>query len=176
VAGLLAGGGASIEALLVVPRSVGEMAVVPFPVVPMPPIVESEAALDEFLEQHSLERVKGRVLVAADPASGILEHAHARKLDLIVIATHGRRGLDRALLGSVAEKVIRHAEAPVLVVPEGRGPAAAGSLHGERGRQPRRKQAKAGERVRPLGRSQRGPWSGQAHTGRGGPPGRRGGP
>ncbi len=175
VAGLLAGRGASVEALLVVPRSVGETDVVPFPVVPMPPLEESEAALDQFLERHSLERVKGRVIMAMDPASGILEHAHGRKLDLIVIATHGRRGLDRALLGSVAEKVIRHAEAPVLVVPEGRGPAAAGSLHEERGRRPRPKKAKARERVRPLGRSQRGPWTGQAHTGRGGPPGRRGG-
>ncbi|MGH2405439.1 MAG: universal stress protein [bacterium] len=37
--------------------------------------------------------------------------------DLIVMGTHGRTGLSRALLGSVAEDVIRHAEIPVLVVP-----------------------------------------------------------
>lgn len=39
------------------------------------------------------------------------------KADLIIMGTHGRTGLSRALLGSVAEDVIRHAEIPVLVVP-----------------------------------------------------------
>lgn len=39
--------------------------------------------------------------------------------DLIVIATHGRRGLSRMLLGSVAESVIRHAPCPVLVIRHG---------------------------------------------------------
>lgn len=37
--------------------------------------------------------------------------------DLIVLGTHGRTGLDRLLMGSVAEHVVRHAEVPVLVVP-----------------------------------------------------------
>ncbi|MBI2078096.1 MAG: universal stress protein [Euryarchaeota archaeon] len=40
--------------------------------------------------------------------------------DLIVIATHGRRGLSRMLLGSVAESVIRHAPCPVLVIRHGK--------------------------------------------------------
>lgn len=45
--------------------------------------------------------------------------AHAKSdpdIDLIVIGTHGRTGLKHALLGSVAEKVVRHARCPVLVV------------------------------------------------------------
>lgn len=42
--------------------------------------------------------------------------AAARPNDCIVIATHGRRGLSRLLLGSVAENVVRHAPCPVLVV------------------------------------------------------------
>jgi nucleotide-binding universal stress UspA family protein len=37
--------------------------------------------------------------------------------DLVVISTHGRTGLDRVLLGSVAEHVLRHAECPLLVAP-----------------------------------------------------------
>ena len=177
LAGLLAGRGASIEALLVVPRSVGTLPVPYFPQAPLlPTIEESEAALEQFLELHSLERVKGKVVAADDTASGILDHERARKVDLIVIATHGRRGLDRALLGSVAEKVIRHAEAPVLVVPEGSGPGAAGSMREEKVRRgTRRKKSSPKEKTRPSGRRQRGPWTGHAHTGRGGPAGRRGG-
>ena len=42
--------------------------------------------------------------------------ADSWKADLIVVGTHGRRGLDRVLLGSGAEQVIRHAPVPVLVI------------------------------------------------------------
>jgi len=178
LAGLLGGREASIEALLVVPRRLGTMPVVPYypEAPPLPPMEESEAALEQFLEGHSLDRVRGKVVAADDTASGILDHERAGKVDLIVVATHGRRGLDRALLGSVAEKVIRHAEAPVLVVPEGQGPKAAASMREDVARSgTRRKKASPKERVRPAGRHQRGPWTGQAHTGRGGPAGRRGG-
>ena len=42
--------------------------------------------------------------------------ARERKVDLVVVGSHGRRGLPRALLGSVAEKVVRTAPCPVLVV------------------------------------------------------------
>jgi nucleotide-binding universal stress UspA family protein len=38
-------------------------------------------------------------------------------IDLLVISTHGRSGFDHALLGSVAEQVVRYAHSPVLVVP-----------------------------------------------------------
>jgi nucleotide-binding universal stress UspA family protein len=49
-------------------------------------------------------------------ASGLLSCAEEVEADLIVIATHGRGGLARATLGSVADKVVRGAEMPVLVV------------------------------------------------------------
>jgi nucleotide-binding universal stress UspA family protein len=42
--------------------------------------------------------------------------ADAWKADLLVVGTHGRRGLDRVLLGSGAEQIIRHAPVPVLVI------------------------------------------------------------
>lgn len=48
----------------------------------------------------------------------IADAARTRKVDLIVLATHGRTGLSRALLGSTAECVVRHAPCPVLVVRE----------------------------------------------------------
>jgi len=50
------------------------------------------------------------------PARDIIDYAKNRSLDLIVIATHGRVGMERMLLGSVAEKVLRSATSPVLCV------------------------------------------------------------
>lgn len=46
----------------------------------------------------------------------IVKYSKDHKIDLIVIATHGRTGLLHTLLGSVAEKVIRYAKCPVLVI------------------------------------------------------------
>lgn len=54
-----------------------------------------------------------------DPAQEILQIARDRKVDLIVVSTLGRSGLAHLLMGSVAEKIIRHAPCPVLVVREG---------------------------------------------------------
>lgn len=51
-----------------------------------------------------------------DPAETILAVADERDVDLIVCGTHGRSGVRRQLLGSVAERVVRHASQPVLTV------------------------------------------------------------
>jgi nucleotide-binding universal stress UspA family protein len=53
-------------------------------------------------------------VVAADPLTAIL--AQAKRADLIVMTTLGRTGLGHLLMGSVAEKVVRHATVPVLTV------------------------------------------------------------
>lgn len=55
-------------------------------------------------------------LVAGDPATEILAASAREHADLIMMSTHGRRGWDRWLLGSVALKVVRHAHTPVLLV------------------------------------------------------------
>lgn len=55
-------------------------------------------------------------LVAGEPAGEIVRLAEEAQCDLIVMGTHGRRGLSRLLLGSVAEEVMRHAPCPVLTV------------------------------------------------------------
>jgi nucleotide-binding universal stress UspA family protein len=52
----------------------------------------------------------------ADPAAAIARTAEESRSDLIVMGTHGRRGLGRFLQGSVAERVMRRAPCPVLVV------------------------------------------------------------
>jgi nucleotide-binding universal stress UspA family protein len=49
------------------------------------------------------------------PAEGILEAAKAQGCDLIVMASHGRRGVSRLLLGSQANRVVTHSEIPVLI-------------------------------------------------------------
>ncbi|MGM0447087.1 MAG: universal stress protein [Methanobacteriota archaeon] len=50
------------------------------------------------------------------PHSAILEYATANDVDLVVMGTHGRTGVERYLLGSVAEKVVRLSDAPVVTV------------------------------------------------------------
>jgi nucleotide-binding universal stress UspA family protein len=54
-----------------------------------------------------------------DPAGEIIRFANSGDIDLIVMGTHGRSGLPRILLGSVAEAVIRDAECPVLAIKPG---------------------------------------------------------
>lgn len=49
------------------------------------------------------------------PAEGIIETAKARNCDLIVMASHGRRGITRLLLGSQANEVVTHSTVPVLI-------------------------------------------------------------
>jgi nucleotide-binding universal stress UspA family protein len=51
-----------------------------------------------------------------DPAEEIINYAAEASIDLIVMGTHGRTGLERLLMGSVAEKVLRGAPCSVLVV------------------------------------------------------------
>ena len=72
------------------------------------------------------------------PAAAIVEAAAAQKADLIVMSTHGRSGLGRLVLGSVAESVLRGTTVPILVVredhapvnaPWGAGRAAARGVH-----------------------------------------------
>jgi nucleotide-binding universal stress UspA family protein len=56
------------------------------------------------------------LLLEGDPATEIVRHAQQSGVDVIVMGTHGRTGLDRLLMGSVAEKVLRDAHCSVLVV------------------------------------------------------------
>ena len=51
-----------------------------------------------------------------DPAEKILEICRRHDIDLIAMSTHGRSGIGRWLLGSIADKVVRHSEKPVLLL------------------------------------------------------------
>ena len=60
-------------------------------------------------------KVEGKV-VTGYPAEEILSLSESEKVDMIVMGTHGRKGIDRILFGSVAEKVVKSAACPVLTV------------------------------------------------------------
>ena len=53
-------------------------------------------------------------LISGAPADALVKMAEQEHVDLIVMGTHGRTGLSRALMGSVAEHVVRHSPCPVL--------------------------------------------------------------
>lgn len=55
-------------------------------------------------------------VVEGSPSRGIVRYADQNECDLIVMGTHGRGGLDRLLLGSVTERVVRTSDVPVLTV------------------------------------------------------------
>lgn len=77
----------------------------------------AERYLDTLAEQlrGAGHRVNTQVVVSSEPAAAILDRADDSDIDLVAIATRGRSGLVRLLIGSVADKVLRGAEVPILV-------------------------------------------------------------
>jgi nucleotide-binding universal stress UspA family protein len=59
---------------------------------------------------------EGFTVEALHPWEAIIEHAKAQQCDLLVMASHGRRGVSALLLGSETQKVLTHSSVPVLVV------------------------------------------------------------
>ena len=78
----------------------------------------SDAALTRLqdLIPHAFRDSWGAELAVGSPAETIVRIAQEQAADLIVMGTHGRTGLQHALLGSVAEKVVQFAPCPVLTV------------------------------------------------------------
>jgi nucleotide-binding universal stress UspA family protein len=76
----------------------------------------SEEQMSAFLAtvHGQAEHIDG-VVVSGDTADAILDYAREQKVDLIVIATHGTKGIEKVLLGSVADRVIKGAPCPTLV-------------------------------------------------------------
>lgn len=79
-------------------------------------VTGAEKSMEAFVAEH-FEGVeaRGQVLIGY-AAEEIINRAHAEKVDIIVMGTHGRKGIDRILFGSVAEKVVKNADMPVLTV------------------------------------------------------------
>jgi nucleotide-binding universal stress UspA family protein len=77
----------------------------------------TESALDRLTKGVDPKVLQPRRVLAGRPAERILATEKEIAPDITVIGTHGRHGLDRLMLGSVAERVVRRATGPVLVVP-----------------------------------------------------------
>lgn len=75
---------------------------------------EGENALEAAAERTSVDAE--RTMLEGNPAREIVQYAKGSGADLICMGTHGRGGLNRLLLGSVAERVVRASEVPVLTV------------------------------------------------------------
>jgi nucleotide-binding universal stress UspA family protein len=88
----------------------------------IPSVEAAQGKLDDILAgvRRTCPDAHGLVKVGA-PAQEILATIAETRADLVVLGTHGRRGIAHALLGSVAERVVRLSSVPVLTVRSGRG-------------------------------------------------------
>lgn len=73
------------------------------------------ATLKATLEAQGVKNVR-TAIIEGHAGTAIVDAARAEHADIVVMATHGRGGLGRAVLGSVADHVVRHAPCPVLLV------------------------------------------------------------
>ncbi len=79
-------------------------------------VTGAEKSMDTFVaENFPGINAKGHVLIGY-AADEIVSKATEENVDMIIMGTHGRKGLDRILFGSVAEKVVKNATQPVLTI------------------------------------------------------------
>ena len=85
----------------------------------------AQAYLDKVIQRLAGQGIQasGRALIGGNAAETILDAAHTGRATLLAIATHGRGGLRRVMLGSVADKLVRGADVPVLVLRPAHVPA-----------------------------------------------------
>lgn len=76
-----------------------------------------ETAMEGFVSAHfrKYPTLKAKV-IPGDPADTILHYIKSEGIDLVIIGTHGRKGLERVFFGSVADRVIKMAQVPVLSI------------------------------------------------------------
>lgn len=94
----------------------------------MLPVESAEADYAWQNANHYLNRIAAplerrglkvnKEIIEGQPAESILDVAKAHKVDVIVMSTHGRTGLSRLFMGSVAQKVVAEATCPVFLVPQ----------------------------------------------------------
>jgi len=104
-----------VEPVYVLPPPV-DLAIFPFNVADL--MVKMQASLDAERDRVQAAGVACEAaMLSGKAAPEIVARAKATGADLIVMGRHGRSGLEHALLGSVAERVVHHTPCPVLVVP-----------------------------------------------------------
>ena len=79
---------------------------------------DAEKKLDAIVaDHHGHDLIQERLIVTGNVVDEIVSWAQAKQVGIIVVGTHGRSGLEHALIGSVAERVVRQAQSAVLVIP-----------------------------------------------------------
>ena len=113
---------AKVHALRVVDARIPPMAAIPEGFA-MPQDLRAIAAADiaRLVQDLDAGGLAEPCVTEGEVVAGILEQAMQLDVNLIVIGTHGRGGVERFLLGSVASKVLRKADRPVIAVPPGAG-------------------------------------------------------
>ncbi len=77
----------------------------------------AEKKLYEFIDQYFKEYPGTKtVVVSGDASEEIINYVESQGIDLIIMGTHGRKGMDKIIFGSVAERVVKTSPVPVMVV------------------------------------------------------------
>ena len=76
----------------------------------------AERKLEEFVEDHFRGFSPKAKVVLGDPAEEILSYVRSEGIDLVIMGTHGRKGLEKIVFGSVVERVVQKSPVPVLTI------------------------------------------------------------
>jgi nucleotide-binding universal stress UspA family protein len=82
---------------------------------------EAMEAAEKLMDRVCKDQMQGcpdfqRIILSGNPASEILKTIDSEAIDLVVMGTHGYKGLEHAIFGSVAEKVVKNSAVPVLTI------------------------------------------------------------
>lgn len=78
--------------------------------------IKGKSSLDNFLKKNVKNIEFNADVVSGDPGEKIIEYSKEKNIDLIIMGTHGRKGIDRIRFGSVANKVVRNSVCPVMTI------------------------------------------------------------
>jgi nucleotide-binding universal stress UspA family protein len=76
----------------------------------------AQKKLEEFVETFFKDRHCKTKVVSGDPSDQILKYVRAAAMYVVIMGTHGRKGIDEIMLGNVAHRVIKNSPVPVLTV------------------------------------------------------------
>lgn len=112
---------AKLEALCVLGSAMKDQAVISLSTAIQLQDEQEDKATKIFKDLEKISQDEGvnfsfSVIYDPDPSKGIVNYANSNDFDLIVIGSHGRTGLRKRILGSVAYGVVEHAKCPVLII------------------------------------------------------------
>ncbi|MBF0529071.1 MAG: universal stress protein [Deltaproteobacteria bacterium] len=76
----------------------------------------AQKGLDEFVTMYFSGIQVTATVIPGYPGEAILDYAQANKIDMIIMGTHGRKGVEKIIFGSVAEHVVKNSTIPVLTI------------------------------------------------------------